>query len=70
MKMREEKPIGKVMFDISMSLDGLITGPDPHPSQPLGKGGERLHAWAFEGKAESVFCNIEHSRIHEDDEHE
>ncbi len=42
--------MGKVMFDISMSLDGLITGPDPHPSQGLGKGGERLHAWAFEGK--------------------
>jgi dihydrofolate reductase len=44
--------MGKVMFDISMSLDGLIAGPHPHPSQPLGKGGERLHAWAFEGKTE------------------
>ncbi len=43
---------GKVVFDISMSLDGLITGPDDSPEQPLGKGGERLHAWAFGGKTE------------------
>ena len=42
--------MGKVMFDISMSLDGLITGSDVSPEQPLGKGGERLHAWAFGGK--------------------
>ena len=44
--------MGKVVFDISMSLDGLITGPDDSPEQPLGKGGERLHAWAFGGKTE------------------
>ena len=30
--------MGKVMFDISMSLDGLITGPNVSPEQPLGKG--------------------------------
>lgn len=44
--------MGKVVFDISMSLDGLITGPNVRPELPLGEGGERLHAWAFEKKTE------------------
>ena len=44
--------MGKVMFDISMSLDGLITRPNVSPKQPLGEGGERLHAWAFGRKTE------------------
>jgi dihydrofolate reductase len=34
-------------FDISMSLDGFIAGPNPSVEQPLGEGGERLHEWAF-----------------------
>ena len=42
--------MGKVIFDISMSLDGFITGADPHPEAGwggLGEGGERLHDWGF-----------------------
>ena len=42
--------MGKVIFDISMSLDGFITGANPHPEAGwggLGKGGERLHDWGF-----------------------
>ena len=35
----------RLTFDISMSLDGFITGPDPGPEQPLGAGGEQLHEW-------------------------
>jgi dihydrofolate reductase len=38
----------KVKFDISVSLDGYITGPDPSPAQGLGEGGERLHEWLIE----------------------
>jgi hypothetical protein len=30
-----------------MSLDGLITGPEPGPDPPLRAGGERLHEWAY-----------------------
>jgi len=41
--------MSKVIFDISMSLDGYITGPDRNPDEPLGRGGERLHEWAFGG---------------------
>jgi dihydrofolate reductase len=43
--------MGKVTFDITMSLDGLVAGPDVKPGQGLGKGGERLHEWAYELRA-------------------
>lgn len=36
-----------VSFDISMSLDGFIAGPNPGPDDPLGEGGEQLHEWIF-----------------------
>jgi dihydrofolate reductase len=36
-----------VVLDISMSLDGFIAGPEPGPEHPLGRGGERLHEWAY-----------------------
>ena len=42
--------MGKVIFDISMSLDGFITGVNPRPEAGwggLGEGGERLHDWGF-----------------------
>jgi dihydrofolate reductase len=37
----------RVIADISLSLDGFVTGPDPGPEQGLGAGGEALHTWAF-----------------------
>jgi dihydrofolate reductase len=37
----------KVVFDISMSLDGFITAAKRRPDEPLGDGGRRLHEWAF-----------------------
>jgi hypothetical protein len=33
--------------DISVSLDGFVTGPDPSPDNGLGTGGQALHTWAF-----------------------
>jgi dihydrofolate reductase len=39
--------MGKVIFDISMSLDGFMTAGNQRPEEPLGEGGERLHEWAF-----------------------
>ena len=32
---------------ISMSLDGYVAGPDQSLENPIGKGGLRLHEWAF-----------------------
>jgi dihydrofolate reductase len=43
--------MAKVVGDISMSLDGFVTGPDPGPGQGLGRGGEALHIWALAGDA-------------------
>ncbi len=39
--------MGKVRFDISMSLDGFTAGPSVSAGNPLGDGGERLHDWMF-----------------------
>lgn len=38
----------KVTADQSMSLDGFTTGPNVGTGNPLGDGGERLHAWMFQ----------------------
>ena len=36
--------MAKVLLEMSMSLDGYVTGPDVSPEEPMGRGGERLHA--------------------------
>ncbi len=37
--------MGKVILNISSSLDGFVAGPKPSRELPLGEGGERLHEW-------------------------
>ncbi len=44
-----EYPMNKVIFEISMSLDGFITASNIRPEEPMGEGGQRLHEWAFGG---------------------
>ncbi len=44
--------MSKVIFDISMSLDGFITAANVRPDEPMGDGGERLHDWALNGEDE------------------
>src|ERR1700677_122274 len=39
--------MGKLVADITMSLDGFITGPDDLPGRGLGEGGECLHNWVM-----------------------
>ena len=39
--------MAKVIFDISISLDGFVTASNVRPEEPLGEGGQRLHEWAF-----------------------
>ncbi len=41
--------MSKVIFDMSVSLDGYTNGADPSLDQPMGAGGDRLHDWAFGG---------------------
>jgi dihydrofolate reductase len=37
-----------VIGDITVSLDGFVTGPGADPQHGLGRGAEGLHAWALE----------------------
>ncbi|MFJ8583759.1 dihydrofolate reductase family protein [Streptomyces sp. NPDC093595] len=39
--------MSRIIADISVSLDGFVTGPGPGPDNGLGTGGEALHTWAF-----------------------
>ena len=39
--------MGKVVYDISMSLDGFIAAANVRRGAEMGDGGERLHEWAF-----------------------
>jgi dihydrofolate reductase len=41
--------VTKVIFDISVSLDGFMTASNVRPEEPLGDGGQRLHDWAVGG---------------------
>jgi dihydrofolate reductase len=41
--------MGKVIFDISMSLDGFMTAANRRPEEPMGDGGLRLVEWAIGG---------------------
>ncbi|MGH1547773.1 dihydrofolate reductase family protein [Leifsonia poae] len=39
----------RIVADITMSLDGFVTGPNAGPGNGLGDGGEALHRWVFAG---------------------
>lgn len=41
----------KLTLELSMSLDGFIAGPKQTLDEPLGRGGEQLHNWAFATRA-------------------
>src|SRR3712207_2758815 len=41
--------MGKVITELSMSLDGFVAGPNDGPERPLGDGGERLFRWYSSG---------------------
>jgi uncharacterized protein YndB with AHSA1/START domain/dihydrofolate reductase len=42
---------GRVVVDITMSLDGYVTAPGADVEHGLGIGGEALHDWVFAGKS-------------------
>jgi hypothetical protein len=37
----------KVRFQLAVSLDGYVAGPDQSEDNPLGVGGTELHQWVF-----------------------
>jgi dihydrofolate reductase len=44
--------MGKVVFNITVSLDGFVAGPNDGPDNGLGDGGEALFKWYFSGDTE------------------
>jgi dihydrofolate reductase len=44
--------MGKVTFNMTISLDGFVAGPNDSPDNGLGDGGERLFDWYFSGDTE------------------
>src|SRR6185503_353673 len=46
--------MGKVVFDISMSLDGFIAGLHDSPDNPLGDNGMRVHKWIWGDRTDGV----------------
>jgi dihydrofolate reductase len=43
--------VSSVKFEISISLDGFVAGPNQSAEHPLGEGGEGLHDWVVELEA-------------------
>jgi dihydrofolate reductase len=41
--------MGKVTFNMTVSLDGFVAGPNDGPGNGLGDGGDRLFTWYFSG---------------------
>jgi dihydrofolate reductase len=44
--------MGKVVFNMTMSLDGFVAGPNDSPEKGLGDGGDALFNWYFNGNTE------------------
>jgi dihydrofolate reductase len=40
--------MGVVKFDVAISLDGFLAGPNPRFEEPLGDSGESVHEWMFQ----------------------
>ncbi len=42
--------MGRVVWDVSMSVDGFVAGPEISSANPLGRDGDRLHVWMRGGE--------------------
>jgi dihydrofolate reductase len=57
-----------VHFDITMSLDGFVAGPNQSLENPLGEGGEQLHDWAVSTAAWRESHDLEGGETNSDSE--
>jgi dihydrofolate reductase len=46
--------MGKVIFNMTVSLDGFVAGPNDGPDNGLGDGGDALFNWYFSGDTEII----------------
>jgi dihydrofolate reductase len=44
--------MGNVVFNMTVSLDGFVAGPNDGPENGMGDGGDRLFEWYFSGSTE------------------
>jgi dihydrofolate reductase len=58
----------KLRFNITMSLDGYVAGPNQSVRHPLGEGGEQLHDWAFATQTFRAIHEMEGGATGPDDE--
>jgi len=49
--------MSKVVFDMSMSVDGYVTAANQAREEPLGEGGTRLHEWAWDATGQDVLAS-------------
>ncbi len=43
--------MSNIVFEVGMSLDGYIAGPNGGPDNPIGDGGTKIHLWMYELKS-------------------
>ena len=48
----------RLLYDVSMSLDGFIAGINQSPENPMGDGGEQLGEWRRELAAFRKRCSL------------
>jgi dihydrofolate reductase len=58
--------VSLVRCQISISLDGVIAGPNQSQENPIGEGGMRLHEWAFKTRAWRAQQRMEGGELNDD----
>ncbi len=51
--------MNKVFFDVGITIDGYIAGPNRGPANPLGDNGVKIHDWMFKQKSFLSHLGIE-----------
>ena len=59
--------MSKLRFQITMSVDGYVAGPNQSVENPLGEGGMDLHKWAFATKSFREMEGMEGGATGQDD---
>jgi dihydrofolate reductase len=50
-ELRNHRTVSELRFEISVSVDGYVAGPNQGEEHPLGEGGEQLHDWVVKLQA-------------------
>jgi dihydrofolate reductase len=64
-----EAQMPKLRFQMTMSLDGYVAGPNQSLEHPLGEGGMALHEWAFATRSFRATHGMEGGETGLDDDH-